>query len=186
MQDGWPPANPKVAVEKSLRVSIFNKKLEMLWGTSKDGTPGMIAKVSKSKARSFSQGKSMDDPKGLNLMCVLHPFQANTFMPYQMLPSTSPADPLFPACVCVRRIVRAQHATFRTKSGDRCCYFGPRMCGCTNQMLVQGVIAFDMPGSDAAFLVVAGAPQGSTDLAIANELAGAAKGGAPDVASIDR
>ena len=67
-----------------------------------------------------------------------------------------------------------------------CCHFCPWMCGCTNQMPVQGVIAFDMPGSDAAFLVVAGAPQGSTDLAIANELAGAAKGGAPDVASIDR
>lgn len=53
-------------------------------------------------------------------------------------------------------------------------------------MAVQGVLPFTMAGSEAAYLVVAGAPAGSTDLEIANELTGALSGGSPDVAQMER
>ena len=62
----------------------------------------------------------------------------------------------------------------------------PWMCGCTSHMAVQGVLPFTMAGSEAAYLVVAGAPAGSTDLEIANELTGALSGGSPDVAQMER
>ena len=128
-------ASDKVKKEKSLRITILSKNLKVLWFTQVDGTPGMMAKVAVSKARSYFAGKSMDDPSGMNLMC---------------------------------------------------CYFCPWMCGCTNHMPVQGVIPFELAGTDAACLVVCGAPQGSTDLSIANEVTNAANGGAPDSAAIER
>lgn len=70
--------------------------------------------------------------------------------------------------------------------GTMCCHFCPWMCGCTNQMAVKGTIPFELPGTDAACLVVNGAPSGATDLEIANEMAGLAAGGAPDNAGMAR
>ena len=63
-------------------------------------------------------------------------------------------------------------------STTMCCYLCPWMCGCTNQMAVQGTVAFELPGTDVACLVVNGAPSGAVDLEIANEMVGAAAGGA--------
>ena len=67
-----------------------------------------------------------------------------------------------------------------------CCYLCPWCCGFSNQIAVQGTVAFELPGTDAACLVVNGAPAGSVDLEIANEMVGAAAGGAPDGAAMVR
>ena len=78
-----------------------------------------------------------------------------------------------------------------------CCYFCPWACGCTNQMPIQGTIGIELSGTSAAALVVAGAPMGAQDLAIAEEImtscgftktaeGGYKKGGAPDSACIER
>ena len=67
-----------------------------------------------------------------------------------------------------------------------CCLLCPYCCGCSNQMPVEGTIPFELEGTDAACMVINGAPAGSTDLAIANEMVGVAAGGAPDVASMTR
>ena len=67
-----------------------------------------------------------------------------------------------------------------------CCYLCPWCCGCTNQMAVQGTVAFELASTDVACLVVNGAPAGKTDLDIANEMVGIANGGAPDAANMSR
>ena len=77
-----------------------------------------------------------------------------------------------------------------------CCYFCPWMCGCTKHMPIQGCVPIEVAGTSAACLIVAGAPLGSTDLQIAEELLTAAgftktdgtfkKGGAPDSAEMTR
>ena len=66
-----------------------------------------------------------------------------------------------------------------------CCYVCPWMCGCSNQMAVMGAVEFSMPATDAAALVVSGAPTGGVDLEIVNELLAASAGG-PDSACIER
>ena len=53
-------------------------------------------------------------------------------------------------------------------------------------MAVAGTVAFELPGTDAACLVVNGAPSGQTDLDIANEMVGLAAGPTPDNAGMAR
>ena len=117
-----------------VRCSIYNKKLEEVWGTQMDGVPGFMKAVAKSKAKSFFDGKTLANPGTCSTMC---------------------------------------------------CYLMPWCCGCSSHMAVQGTVAYELPGTDGAALVVNGAPSGAVDLAIANELVGAA-GGAPDGAEMSR
>ena len=78
-----------------------------------------------------------------------------------------------------------------------CCHLCPWLCGCTNQMAIQGTVGIELPGTSAAALVVAGAPLGAQDLAVAEEIMAACgfakssgdvfkKGGAPDSADMER
>ena len=79
-----------------------------------------------------------------------------------------------------------------------CCYVCPWMCGCTNHMAVHGTVKFSLAGTEAAALVVSGAPTGGADLEIVNEVLAAttpgagdelplaAPGGAPEIATIER
>jgi hypothetical protein len=118
-----------------VRCSIYNKKLDEVWGTQMEGVPGFMKAVAKSKARSFFEGKTLANPGGCTTMC---------------------------------------------------CYLMPWCCGCSSQMAVQGTVAYELPGTDGAALVVNGAPSGAVDLEIANELVGAAAGGAPGGATMER
>ena len=77
-----------------------------------------------------------------------------------------------------------------------CCHFCPWACGCTSHMTIQGVVPMELTGTAASCLVVAGAPMGSTDLQIAEELLTECgftkvddvfkKGGSPDNAEMAR
>ena len=61
-----------------------------------------------------------------------------------------------------------------------CCHVMPWMCGCSGHMAVQGAVTYQLAGTDAACLVVSGAPAGATDLEIVNEIVAAlGAGGAP-------
>lgn len=51
-----------------------------------------------------------------------------------------------------------------------CCYMAPWMCGCTKQMAVLGTVKIEVPGVSAACMVVCGAPVGTKDLEICEEV----------------
>ena len=133
-------------IEKGLRISLVSQSLELVWADELEGTPGMIKKITTSKARSFFGGKELLSP---------------------------------------------------SPGATMCCHLCPWLCGCTDQMAVQGTVACEVAGTSAACLVVAGAPAGSTDLAVAEMVLtkcgftkgadGAfKKGGAPPVADMAR
>ena len=50
-----------------------------------------------------------------------------------------------------------------------CCIVCPFACGCTQYLPGQGGVELELPGSDAAYFIVNGAPAAHTDLEICKE-----------------
>ncbi len=59
------------AAERKMKVrcEIFTKDLQTVWSDEVKGTPGMMKKIVVSKARSFFDGKELQDPGGCKTMC---------------------------------------------------------------------------------------------------------------------
>jgi hypothetical protein len=59
------------AAERKMKVrcEIFTRDLQTVWSDEVKGTPGMMKKIVVSKARSFFDGKELQDPGGCKTMC---------------------------------------------------------------------------------------------------------------------